>query len=609
MDNQTPQAFQQMIVAKYPGGVSSSGTPYAQMDPNALIQSVVAKYPKGVTNAGIPYSNYLPRQSGVQNQGGFLNGLSNAINAPLQALAAPILHGEQAVARGIGKLTGNKNLVAAGETPISVPGPWGNINVAGGEQGAAGAEQMGGDVLNAASYALPAEGAEVAGEKLLGGQIGAAAAKGAGAGALFGGANMAGSAMQNGGSVGNVVGSGVLGGIGGAAVGALTPGLLGGAGAMINAIGGAKQSATDIMDSTMHTLANKYTGTQGMLSGMERKFGTNPVGVISSYAQGKAMPELIDGKINPDNAIDFLKQKIGELSGIKTDAVEANNIGVPLDSIQKEVDSTIANQGWSQAKQDEVSAQTNKLLNGTELADGTTKGGIANSYPKGYLPLTEVDTIKSEQTALSKAFNNSGAKPFELDAHGIVGRAAKTIVENATNDAPTQELNKLIQSHYNAVDLLEALRGKAPKGGMLTRQLSRVGGEIIGGGVGSMVGHPVIGALAGRVVSDKLDDIFGNALISNPLKRQLIEKMTDDSTSPVVKKMLDYLDGLEASRAQRLALPAAGQAVQSPMQGTGEIHTMASNLEDQSAQQAATAMRLRQAATEGKRSIFPPRKA
>jgi hypothetical protein len=75
MDQQTPQAFQQMIVSKYPGGVSSTGTPYAQMDPNALIQSVVAKYPDGVTSSGVPYKNYLPQQSAPNIIGGVGNFL------------------------------------------------------------------------------------------------------------------------------------------------------------------------------------------------------------------------------------------------------------------------------------------------------------------------------------------------------------------------------------------------------------------------------------------------------------------------------------------------------------------------------------------------------
>lgn len=57
----TPQAFKDMIVQKYPDGVSSTGQKYADMDPVALTQAVVGKFPNGMTNSGVKYSSYLPQ--------------------------------------------------------------------------------------------------------------------------------------------------------------------------------------------------------------------------------------------------------------------------------------------------------------------------------------------------------------------------------------------------------------------------------------------------------------------------------------------------------------------------------------------------------------------
>lgn len=54
-----PEEFKKRIVAKYPGGISSAGIRYADMDATDLTQKMVAKYPDGVTNDGIPYADFL----------------------------------------------------------------------------------------------------------------------------------------------------------------------------------------------------------------------------------------------------------------------------------------------------------------------------------------------------------------------------------------------------------------------------------------------------------------------------------------------------------------------------------------------------------------------
>lgn len=375
-------------------------------------------------------------------------------------------------------------------------------------------------------------------------------------GAKYGATNALGNSLVDNEGIGQTIENTIGGAAGGAIVGAPLEAISGKIAAPLFAT--AKQKAASILEKTKATqgligdtirqLAKQYPSSIGStLHEMETRYGTDPIGVVASYGKGQALPTLENGKLNVTEAQDFLKQKIGELSSLKTDAVKANNIGVPTQVFEKNVNSTISEQSWSQAKKDAVSSQV-----------GTIIENIKNSYPKGYIPLTEMDTIKSEQAALSKAYNNKTGSPFELDGHGVIGNAAKKTVESSTGDAPTQELNKLIQSHYNAIDLLDKMSGKAPKGGMLTKQLNRLGGEAIGSVVGSAIGHPVIGALVGRVASDKISEILGNDLLSNPLKIQMIKNMPDVPNS-VIKKMTDYLENQAGQKSLRLALPAPGQ--------------------------------------------------
>lgn len=284
-----------------------------------------------------------------------------------------------------------------------------------------------------------------------------------------------------------------------------------------------------VQDSVRQT-ANKYVKSSGVLHEAESVNGTKPLEVISSYPKGKALPSIEGGKVNPDEAIDYLKGKIGELSNIKNDAVFLNDNKVPVEDFGKYAHDLVdAQKGWSNVRKSDAHAQLDTQLRSIDAAYKTD------------LPLSEIDKIKTEQTGLSKSYNNNGAKPFELDTHGILGKAARDLVEMHTEDAPTKELNKLIQSHYDAVDLLDSMRGKAPHGGQLARYAGRIGGEITGAIAGSTVGHPFIGALTGRIGADMLDSVLHSNFISNPLKRMMIDKM--EGVEPAVRqKMLQYIE-------------------------------------------------------------------
>jgi hypothetical protein len=292
------------------------------------------------------------------------------------------------------------------------------------------------------------------------------------------------------------------------------------------------QAAQQAIKDEITKTAGKYPSTVGStLDTMVRQNGTDPLGVISSYGKD-ALPTVNEGgKLDTLEQQAFLKNRIGDLSDVKNDAVFINDNSVPLDGVKKyAADLVDAQKSWTQARKAKALDQIGKEFD-----------SFAAAYKDAPLSTAELDKIKTEQTGLSKAYNNSGAKPFELDTHGIIGKAARDLVELHTDDAPTKELNKLIQSHYDAVDLLDALNGKAPHGGYLTRTLNRMAGEITGAVAGGSIGHPFIGAMAGRAGADLISGILNSNFISSPLKRRLIEGMT--TIEPKVKqKMLDYIE-------------------------------------------------------------------
>lgn len=310
-------------------------------------------------------------------------------------------------------------------------------------------------------------------------------------------------------------------------------------------ISGASQGMRQsLLGTAYRDTAQKYVGASRMLHHMETNVGTDPIGVLSAYGKGVTIPQMEGGKINPNESIDFLKDQIGELSKIKTSAIQANNVGVPIEEIGAKSDKIIDDQNWSKMRKDQAKVQVQSIV-----------GKMGESYPSGTIPLAETDTIKSEQAAMSKSYNNTGKEPFVYDAHAIVGKTARQIVEDRTNDAPTKALNKWIQSHYDAMDLLESLRGKAPHGGLLTQALHRLGGEAVGSVAGSMVGHPWLGAVTGHLGADAIDGILGANFISNPIKRSLIEGM-QNADPEVIKAALKYLDDKAQQMTTQLSLPS-----------------------------------------------------
>lgn len=302
-----------------------------------------------------------------------------------------------------------------------------------------------------------------------------------------------------------------------------------GVGAAAGAIGKLRANPSGIVEDALRTTANKYTSSQRMLAEMEGKSGTNPLSVIASYGN-KAVPQTeAVGKINPTEAIDFLHGKIADLSGLKNEAVFNSSHTVTVPEFRKYTADTIDAQPWSAGKKAQALAESNRYFDNLDTV-----------YKGKPLPLAEVDKIKTEQAGLSNAYSNPKT-PFDYDTHGVIGKAARSLVELHADDAPTKELNKLIQSHYDAAKLLDTLRGKTPHGGALGLALSKLGGEVAGSVAGSTVGHPFLGAMAGRLVGGQVDDLLNSNLISNPLKRMIINSYKGEAPE-VVARMQQYLD-------------------------------------------------------------------
>ena len=291
-----------------------------------------------------------------------------------------------------------------------------------------------------------------------------------------------------------------------------------------------------IVGQEYRNIVSQYIEPSKTLLNAEKINGTDPIGVLQSYGN-KVIPTLEQGKITPTAAgevKDFLKEQIETLSNIKNDAVFLNENKVPFNDYADFVNNTIqaeaAKQNWSRAYMDKVTKQVSAELE-----------NYKSTYGKEGLPIPEIDKIKTQETRQSKSYNNPGKDTFQYDTHGIFGKASRSLVEMFTEDAPTKELNKLIQSHYDAIELVDSLVGRTPHGGRFTKIAERTSGGIAGTLIGGTAGHPILGYVGGRLVADYLNEVLGNNFISSPLKRILV-KNAGIQDQAVVQRALKYID-------------------------------------------------------------------
>lgn len=289
------------------------------------------------------------------------------------------------------------------------------------------------------------------------------------------------------------------------------------------------------IEDEIRNTAAKYPSVGKILNAAETKSKTDPISVLSSYASGKALPTLTKGKIQVDNAVKYLAGQRGGLAKLKSQLVKSSQEIMAPEEFRKSAETKIDGMNWSQAKKDAMKKDVAGIVE-----------TIKESYPEG-IPNTEMDLLKSEHQGESKSYNSKSK--FALDAHGIVGQVAKELVEKNGGSAPIEELNKLIQSHFDAEKLLLAMRGKTPHGGALSRMVNNTLGEVGGFAGGMVVGHPFLGAMAGRAGAEAVTEIINNHFISNPLKRSMVNNMKGVDPE-VVQKANDYLEANQSSQTQ-----------------------------------------------------------
>lgn len=271
--------------------------------------------------------------------------------------------------------------------------------------------------------------------------------------------------------------------------------------------------------------------------------GNDVASVLAS--DDRYVPQVIDGKINSDKAVSNVQDQIDPLAKIVRAVVEDEHKYAKVDDLKNLALSEIDDLKLRGSEYDRVRAGILSDIDFYAKQFGTGENG-------DLIPLNVVDDIKIE-----KYKNINWNNPELLSVDRAISRAARKTVERSITDVDVGGLNKELGKLYDAQEMLEALNGRAVKGGRLGKGFARLLGGVIGA-----KGGPA-GSLAGSMTAEKVADIMQTNYFGNPLVKQALGDIQKESPE-IFAQAQEILAQRAAERAGRLALPQSNTIVAGP---------------------------------------------
>jgi len=377
-----------------------------------------------------------------------------------------------------------------------------------------------------------------------------ALAKGALAGLEVGALQGAGESLQNDDKFGKTLLKTAEGG----AIGAATGGVLGGLGAGANvAVKLAQKGSINnvVQDSIGKEVDNLLTSNKSLAKAV--KFAKDNNTDIATHIKSPDVfsgLKVENGKINPDEAISTIQDKIDAAHDIKS-------------KILPELDRVI-----SPTKKEEIRAAALNSISGTTTpADEQSLVSAINR---------QIDALPEEMTLEQQDKYRAIFRKAARDARGLQKSDSEyAALENAFRNnifSKTEKLPYNTNGEYSALqqyqkdliatkDFLDKnLRRETVKGGRLNKYIARSIGAIAG------TPHGILGTILGSEVGGVLSDIIVNNQLGNSIKMKLIRQVTDDPE--VIQLAEQFLK--QAKTKPQLALPPASSEFRKQY-GTGNI--------------------------------------
>lgn len=245
--------------------------------------------------------------------------------------------------------------------------------------------------------------------------------------------------------------------------------------------------------------------------GGKRELVSDP---ISTIVQAKLPLKVIDGKVNTEEARTAIRELITAADDKVTEAVKNPEIpGVSLGEFRKlTVDMVKSNKNL------QAGGKVGKVVKQLESYFG--------DYASSYGDDLSTETVSTIRQAMNKSYN-----PDTVDVERALGDAARKVVYK--NAPGARELLAREGQLIKADQFLDALQGRAVKGGRLGGYFANLVGAIAGSTTGVPVAGPIVGALGARKVADVAQKQSLNPIL--PKVARLIEKLPTDTAGKISK--------------------------------------------------------------------------
>lgn len=341
--------------------------------------------------------------------------------------------------------------------------------------------------------------------------VGRAALQGAGQGAVSGGLFGGAEALTEGEGI-------VPGAAKGAAFGAAVGGVLGGATKYIDDLTKTTpESRLFETKDTFKTLQRKFNeGAVYQGRGTERKLISDPITTITQSGVGNKL-KVVDGKINTEQARTGLREMINEIDDEVVESIAGSTATTKLSTLkQQAIDAIKSNDSLK------ASGKVQKTINAVD--------DYFQDFTESYGDEISMESASAIRRAMNKQFN-----PDTVDIERAIGDVMRKVIYK---NVPGSQQSLVREGQLIAADkFLDALSGRAVKGGRLGGYFA----NMVGAMAGSTTDIPVVGPVAGALGANQIQQFMQRQQL-NPIQPRvargitsLIDKLPTDTAGNVSK--------------------------------------------------------------------------
>lgn len=375
---------------------------------------------------------------------------------------------------------------------------------------------------------------------------------GAKMGAIFGGLQGAGSAMEQDKTIGGVAAGTAAGAGVGVAAGGILGGLIGALPLRGAALGQqvhdeAQQKYVEAMNLGKAEFNKLDPGEETKVADFMLQHGA----VLDTMDNGtkfdtrsQAVPILEKGR---DQVEENLQSVLNEFKGYKM-----------IDS--GDINTDVPAEGTVRARAYEYIDNTNNL-NPTDAKSrkAAVDELLSDWQEKNGSTLFDPPTANQAKRSMNFSYDRD-ASSAKIEAGRALRSGFQTSIEDGVSNVGggdiVNSLNEKLGEYQKYIDFVDSMHGKAVRGGRLGKMLGKLAGEITGSIIGGHVGHPFLGMMAGKEVAGAFED-----MINNPARitQDAVDAMQAQGFIPesvkTVQQAQDFVNNIRLQRATTLGLP------------------------------------------------------